>query len=325
MTNRTGHRFRKNKANFWGKGSGATDRGSAGLAVPPMGPVVQTKPISGGWARTSPGPQRRAGCRAGTKRAKQSQLRPDVQKRARTRKGAPCRDRLCETKPIQPEHKCRTSILWKRSYDEPGFQRALEKQSQFQKESHPKPERPASSPPGLPTSHVQLPPDRLAAALRTWRTVGSVPAKQSQFLGLVQDRVTLFAGRSPSGESVNYCGKRLYSNHGLDCESSECYPGPNSIEPGQFLPSTTMGQLFCGRGVTTNRAPDGPWKNKANFGRSFKSELSSVKTGKIMVVASNLTLYPSHSAEGRSCETKPIPGNPGPRTGIVPCPGAVVC
>jgi hypothetical protein len=170
MTNRAGQRCRQNKANFRGQGSGARGRGSAGLPVPPMGPAVQTrrarqksgfsdlilgigpetrveirlgdfcrgrqtKPIPGRWARMSLGQQRPDGYRAGTKCAKQSQLHPHVQKRARTRKGETCRDRLCETKPIHPEHKCRTSILWKRSYDGPGFQRALEKQSQFRKES----------------------------------------------------------------------------------------------------------------------------------------------------------------------------------------------
>ncbi len=46
--------------------------------------------------------------------------------------------------------------------------------------------------------------------------------------------------------------------------------------------------------------------NKASWRRTFKLEVSSVKQEKQMVGASNFTLYTSHSAEGRSCETKPI-------------------
>ena len=46
--------------------------------------------------------------------------------------------------------------------------------------------------------------------------------------------------------------------------------------------------------------------NEANLGRSLKVEVSSVKTGKVVVGASNFALYPSSSAEGRSCKTKPI-------------------
>ncbi len=53
--------------------------------------------------------------------------------------------------------------------------------------------------------------------------------------------------------------------------------------------------------------PRGPSvRNKANSGRSFKFEVSSFKLEKQMVGTSNFTLYTSHSAEGCSCDTKPI-------------------
>jgi hypothetical protein len=43
---------------------------------------------------------------------------------------------------------------------------------------------------------------------------------------------------------------------------------------------------------------------------SFKFEGASVKRGKGMLVASNLTLYTPHPAEGRLCQTNPIFGRP---------------
>jgi len=46
--------------------------------------------------------------------------------------------------------------------------------------------------------------------------------------------------------------------------------------------------------------------NKADFRRSLKFEVASVKLGKSKVRTSNFTLYTSLPAEGRSCETKPI-------------------
>jgi hypothetical protein len=60
------------------------------------------------------------------------------------------------------------------------------------------------------------------------------------------------------------------------------------------------------------RGPEGRnVQNEANSGGSLKFEVSSVKTGKVVVGASNFTLYTSNSAEGRSCETKPISGGAG--------------
>ncbi len=71
MTNPASNEPWKNKANFRGKGSGAKGQRSAGLPVPPLGPVVQTKPISDGGARTTLGRQRPNRYSAGVKRAKQ--------------------------------------------------------------------------------------------------------------------------------------------------------------------------------------------------------------------------------------------------------------
>ncbi len=52
-------------------------------------------------------------------------------------------------------------------------------------------------------------------------------------------------------------------------------------------------------------------RNKANFGRSLKCQVSSVKqerpqAGSSSFPTPNFKLYTSDSAEGRSCETKPI-------------------
>ncbi len=136
----------------------------------------------------------------------------------------------------------------------------------------------------------------------------------------------------------------------------------------QVLPSTTMGQVFCGKGVTTNRASNGPWKNKANFRESLKCQVPGLKLERPAssppgLPASDLTrpTFAGSPGDGttnvtdgrkRSCETKPIPGggmstqsrrhgtrrcrefpfqtdlcrrNAGLRTGIVPRRGAMVC
>jgi len=49
-------------------------------------------------------------------------------------------------------------------------------------------------------------------------------------------------------------------------------------------------------------------RNKANWGRSFKFEVSSVKTGEAVVETSHFLLHTSNSVEGRLCGTKPIWG-----------------
>ncbi len=105
-------------------------------------------PSSTLWPRPFPGrlykqTQFRPLCRSGDRRSQEAILRNKANRPAGSRQQRyptipvfhhstiPIVCRSCETKPIPPEHRCRTSTLWKKSYDESGFQRALEKQSQF--------------------------------------------------------------------------------------------------------------------------------------------------------------------------------------------------
>ena len=52
-------------------------------------------------------------------------------------------------------------------------------------------------------------------------------------------------------------------------------------------------------------------KNEANWGRSFKFEVSSVKMGKAVVGTSHFLLRTSNSAEGRSYKRTQFPAVPG--------------
>jgi hypothetical protein len=71
-----------------------------------------------------------------------------------------------------------------------------------------------------------------------------------------------------------------------------------------------------GKGVMTNRTCNGPRKNKANLGEvpSVKCQVLS-RAGRASspgsLPTSNFTLHTSDSAEGRSCQTNPIPGYAG--------------
>jgi hypothetical protein len=108
---------------------------------------------------------------------------------------------------------------------------------------------------------------------------------------------------------------------------------PKRAKQTQFRVQRRGGQVLYGKRITRDSAGRRPRKNKANFRRTadpnpsnpsrqtnpiwrptFKLEVASVKRAKPMVGTSNFTLYTSHSAEGRSCETKPIEcGKNGPQ------------
>jgi hypothetical protein len=86
----------------------------------------------------------------------------------------------------------------------------------------------------------------------------------------------------------------------------------------QFRPQQGEGQVPCGKGVMTSRTCKERWKDKAN--RRGVSRLKAVGAGppclpirRAATGGRPYTPHTSHSAEGRSCETKPIAGARGGR------------
>ena len=59
-------------------------------------------------------------------------------------------------------------------------------------------------------------------------------AKQSQFAGLVQNRVTLSVKQSSLSVIVTCCAKGTYISFAPREGSHECYPGLSELEPCQF-------------------------------------------------------------------------------------------